>query len=149
VSVFEASGRFLFSFGKKGVGAGEFRDAHGIGVAPNGDVIVSNYYGPAQRFTAEGKFLYEFAAAGLRGWIHFHGMTTDASGYSYLAARDRDGRNAIAIYDARGAYLTALTAVTAEGEQGVKTAAVSSDGDVYVAVESKTRHGVQVFRRRR
>ena len=149
VSVFEPqSGKFLFSFGKKGEGAGEFRDAHGLGVAPNGDVIVSNYYGPTQRFNADGKFLYDFAPAGFRGWIHFHSMTTDNRGNTYLAARHRDGRNAIVIYDNRGAYVAAWAASTAEGEQGVKTAAVDANGQVYAAVESRSVHGVQVFRRR-
>jgi DNA-binding beta-propeller fold protein YncE len=148
VSVFEPSGKFLFEFGKKGEGPGEFRDAHGLGVAPNGDVVVSNYYGPTQRFDAAGKFLYDFAPAGFRGWIHFHSMTTDNKGNTYLAARHQDGRNAIAIYDNRGAYVAAWSAMTAEGEQGVKTAAVDAAGNVYVAVESRKHHGVQVFRRK-
>jgi len=148
VSVFEPSGKFLFDFGKKGEGPGEFRDAHGLGVAPNGDVVVSNYYGPTQRFSADGKFLYDFAPAGFRGWIHFHSMTTDNKGNTYLAARHRDGRNAIAMYDNRGAYVTAWAASTGDGEQGVKTAAVDANGLVYVAVESRGVHGVQVFRRK-
>jgi hypothetical protein len=38
--------------------------------------------------------------------------------------------------------------MTAEGEQGVKTAAVDAAGNVYVAVESRDKHGVQVFRRK-
>lgn len=146
VSVFEPAGEFLFAFGKKGVGTGEFRDAHGLGVAPNGDVIVSNYYGPVQRFSADGRFLFEFAPAGFRGWIHFHSMTTDREGATYLAARRRDGSNAIVKYDGRGAYVTAWVAATAQGEQGVKTAAVDSAGQVYVAVEGKGVHGVQVYR---
>lgn len=148
VAVFEPSGKFLFNFGRKGQGPGEFRDAHGIGVAPNGDVVVSNYYGPTQRFTAEGKYLYDFGAAGFRGWVYFHSMTTDNQGYTYLAARDQERRNAIAIYDNRGAYVTSFTAMTAEGEQGVKTAAVDADGNIYAAIESRDKHGVQVFRRK-
>jgi DNA-binding beta-propeller fold protein YncE len=148
VSVHDASGKFLFAFGKKGEGPGEFRDAHGLGVAPNGDVVVSNYYGPTQRFNADGKFLYDFAPAGFRGWMHFHSMTTDNKGNTYLAARHQDGRNAIAVYDNRGAYVTAWAASTGEGEQGVKTAAVDANGLVYAAVESRKVHGVQVFKRK-
>jgi vacuolar-type H+-ATPase subunit D/Vma8 len=72
-------------------------------------------------------------------------MTTDRAGNTYLAARNRDGRNAIVKYDHRGAYATAWAASTAEGEQGVKTAAVDANGQVYVAVESRALHGVQVF----
>jgi DNA-binding beta-propeller fold protein YncE len=148
VSVFDpATGKFLFAFGKEGGRTGEFRDAHGLGIAPNGDVIVSNYYGPVQRFTADGKFLYEFAPGGFRDWVYFHSMTADNQGNTYLAARHRDGRNAIAVYDKRGAFLSAWAAATAEGEQGVKTALADNRGLVYVAVESKTAHGVQVYQR--
>lgn len=148
ISVFDPSGKYLTSFGRKGEGPGEFRDAHGLGVAPNGDIVVSNYYGPTQRFTADGKLLFDFAPAGFRGWVYFHSMTTDNLGNTYLAARDINRRNAVAVYDNRGAYVTALTAVTAEGEQGVKTAAVDGAGNIYVAVESRDKHGVQVFRRK-
>jgi len=148
VSVFDPSGKYVSSFGKKGEGPGDFRDAHGLGVAPNGDVIVSNYYGPTQRFTSDGKLLFDFAPAGFRGWVYFHSMTTDNHGNTYLAARDMNRRNAVAVYDNRGAYVTALTAVTAEGEQGVKTATVDAAGNIYVAVESRDKHGVQVFRRK-
>ena len=146
VSVFDPSGKFLYAFGKKGVRSGEFRDAHGLGITPNGDLIVSGYFGPTQRFTADGKFLFEFAPAGFRDWIHFHSMTTDSKGNTYLAARHRDGRNAIVKYDQRGAYVTAWAAATAEGEQGVKTATVDPNGLVYVAVEGRNQHGVQVFK---
>ena len=114
-------------------------------MAPNGDVIVSNYYGPVQRFSAAGEFLFEFAPAGFRGWVHFHSMTTDHEGATYLAARRRDGSNAIVKYNSR-AYVAAWTAEGAEGEQGVKTAVVDRSGQVYVAVEGKSVHGVQVFR---
>jgi len=145
VSVFDPTGKFLFAFGRRGVLTGEFRDVHGLGVAPDGDVIVSNYYGPVQRFTADGKFRFEFAPAGFRGWVHFHSMTVDSKGNSYLAARDGSGRNAVVMYDGRGAYVTSWPVRTAEGEQGVKTAAVDADGRVYAAVEGKGVHGVQVF----
>ncbi len=150
VSAYEpATGKLLFQFGRQGDGPGDFRDAHGLGVAPNGDIIVSNYFGPTQRFSADGKFLYDFGTAGFRGWIHFHSMTTDRHGNTYLAGRHRDGRNAIVVYDNRGAYVTAWAASTGEGDQGVKTAAVDANGLVYAAVESRTVHGVQVFRRKR
>jgi hypothetical protein len=63
-------------------------------------------------------------------------MTTDNRGNTYLAARHRDGRNAIVIYDNRGAYVAAWAASTAEGEQGVKTAAVDANGQVYAPLRA-------------
>ena len=141
VTVFDpATGKFLFDFGKKGERTGEFHEAHGLGVAPNGDVIVSNYWGPVQRFTADGKFLFEFAPAGFHNWIHFHSMGADREGNIYLAARDRDLKNFVAKFDARGGFVTAWPM------EGVKTLAIGRDGLVYAAAESKGQHGVQVFR---
>lgn len=148
VAVFDPTGKFLYNFGKKGTAPGEFREAHGIGVTPEGDVVVSNYYGPTQRFTPDGKYLYDFGAGGFRGWVYFHSMTTDNRGYTYIAARDQQRRNAIAIYDNHGAYAGDFVAKTGEGDQGVKTAAVDKNGNVYVAVEGRGVHGVQVFRRK-
>jgi len=81
--------------------------------------------------------------------VHFHTMTADRQGNSYLAARRQDGRNAIVKYDHRGAYVTAWTAAAAEGEQGVKTAAVDAQGQVHVAAEGPSLHGVQVYRMKR
>ena len=117
-------------------------------MTPEGDVVVSNYYGPTQRFTADGKYLYDFGAGGFRGWVYFHSMTTDNRGYTYVAARDQQRHNAIVIYDNRGAYVGNFIASSGEGEQGVKTAAVDPQGNIYVAVEGRGVHGVQVFRRK-
>ncbi|MBL8219759.1 MAG: NHL repeat-containing protein [Bryobacterales bacterium] len=142
VSVFQPlTGELLYDFGRKGERTGEFHEAHGLGILPNGDLIVSSYWGPVQRFTAEGKFLFEFAPAGFRDWIHFHSMTTDREGNIYLAARDRQRGNAIVKYDSRGAYLTTWRM------DGVKTAAVDANGLVYTAYESKGKHGVQVYQK--
>jgi len=145
VSVFETSGRFLFAFGRKGVRAGEFRDAHGLGIAPNGDVYVSSYYGPVQKFSPDGRFLFEFAAAGFRGWVHFHSMGTDGAGNVYLAARNARHGNAVVMYDQRGAYVTSWSVREAGRELGVRSVAVDRAGLIHVAVDSPTRHGVSVY----
>ncbi len=146
VSVFEPSGKFLFDFGKKGYHTGEFREAHGIGVAGNGDVIVTGYHGPTTRFTADGKFRWEFAPAGFHNWVHFHSMTVDQAGNSYLAARDPERHNALVIYDSRGAWAGELRPFTDDGDKNLKTAFVDSKGLVYVAIESKGLHGVQIYK---
>jgi DNA-binding beta-propeller fold protein YncE len=142
VSVFQPlTGELLYDFGRKGERTGDFHEAHGLGILPDGDLIVSNYWGPVQRFKASGEFLFEFAPAGFRNWFYFHSMTTDREGNTYLAARDRNRGNAIVKYDSRGAYVTSWKM------DGVKTAAVDANGLVYAAYESNGRHGVQVFQK--
>lgn len=146
VAAFDPSGKFLFNFGKKGFHTGEFREAHGIGVAGNGDVIVSGYFGPTTRFTADGKFRWEFAPSGFRNWVFFHSMTVDTQGNSYLAARDPQRRNGLEIYDNSGAWAGEIHPTAGEGELDLKTAYVDSRGLVYIAIETKGQHGVQVYR---
>ena len=147
VSVWDPAGKFLFEFGKKGIHTGEFREAHGIGIAGNGDVIVSGYHGPTQRFTSEGKFLYEFAPSGFHNWVHIHSMTVDQAGWSYLAARDPQRKNALVIFDNRGGFVTEIRPFTDDGDKDLKTAYVDKNGLIYIAIESKGLHGVQVFRK--
>jgi DNA-binding beta-propeller fold protein YncE len=147
VSVFAPSGKFLFTFGQKGYRTGEFRQAHGIGVAADGDVLVTGYFGPTTRFTADGKFKFEFAPGGFQGWTHFHSMTADRHGWSYLAARDVKNRNSLLIFDHRGAFITSIVPFSDDRERDLKTAFVDAAGLVYIAVESKGIHGVQVFRK--
>jgi DNA-binding beta-propeller fold protein YncE len=146
ISVFDPSGKFLFSFGRRGERTGELRDPHGLGVDAQGNVYVSNYYGPVSKFTADGKFLFEYAEGGSHGWIHYHYGTADRDGNVYLAGRTADDRNAVVMYDRRGAYVTAWP-VPAEGggELSLKSIDVSPQGRIYVTIENKNQHGIAIF----
>jgi DNA-binding beta-propeller fold protein YncE len=146
VDVFEPSGKFLFAFGKRGERTGQFRDPHGIGVDAQGNVYVSNYYGPVEKFTADGKFLFEFAEGGSRGWIHYHYGTADRQGNVYLAGRTAADKNAVVMYDRRGAYVTAWGIPGEDGgELSLKSIDVAPDGRIYTTIESKDKHGMAVF----
>lgn len=143
VAVFDPSGRFLRAWGKAGKGPGLFNAPHGLGFDHEGNLFVSNYYGPCQKYTSEGKFLLEFAPAGFRGWTFFHAMGADSKGNAYLAARDESRkRNAVVMFDNRGRFLREFSP-----EQGrtVKTVAVDSQGRVFLAVDGKDFHGVEIF----
>jgi len=142
IAVYDSSGKFLYAWGRAGKGRGLFQAPHGLGVDPEGNIVVSNYYGPCQKFTPEGKLLNEFGPGGFRGWIHFHSMATDQRGNVYLAARDAKRRNAVVMFDNQGRFLREFSA---SQERGVKAIAVDRQGQVYVAVEGKDYHGVEVF----
>lgn len=142
IAVYDSSGKFLYAWGRAGKGRGLFQAPHGLGVDPDGNIIVSNYYGPCQKFTPEGKILAEFGPGGFRGWIHFHSMATDLRGNVYLAARDAKRRNAVVMFDNRGRFVREWSA--SEG-RGVKAIAVDRQGLVYVAVDTKDFHGVEIF----
>lgn len=148
IEVFEPSGKFLFDFGHRGERTGELRDPHGLGIDAEGNVYVSNYYGPVSKFTADGKFLYEFAEGGSRGWIHYHYGTADRQGTVYLAGRTATNKNAVLVYDRRGAFLTALP-VPGEGgtELSMKSIDAGPDGRIYVTIENQKLHGMAIFKR--
>lgn len=145
VMVYKHSGKFLFSWGKAGDGPGEFHAPHGIGVDPNGDVFVSNYYGPSQKFTDDGKFLFEFGAARLDGPTHFHSMTLDRWGDVYLAARDKDNRNSIVKYNNNGTFVVSWPPLRPASEWGVKAVAIDPNGTVYAAIECADHVGIEVY----
>ena len=144
VTVFAESGKFLFSWGKAGKGPGEFNAPHGIGADPQGDVFVSNYYGPVQKFSPRGEFIIEFA--GVKpdsGPVHYHSMATDRQGNVYLTARDRQRRSSIWKYSNKGVYITSWN--MPRDEQFVESAAVDSRGFVFVTYQGKAGTGVAVF----
>ncbi len=144
IAVFSHSGKFLFAWGKDGRQPGEFRAPHGIGVDPNGDVIVSNYYGPCQKFTPKGEFLFDFAPAQPPdGYIHFHSMAVDRWGNVYLTARDRLQRGSIVKYNNNGDFITSWR-LSAE-DLVVESVTIDAQGKVYAAYRGSGRMGVEVY----
>ncbi len=70
VAKFSASGDFLFDWGHKGSGPGEFDTPHGIALDREGRIYVADRSnGRLQVFTPDGKFLHEWKSAALgRPW---------------------------------------------------------------------------------
>ncbi|MGH9664971.1 MAG: NHL repeat-containing protein, partial [Bryobacteraceae bacterium] len=146
IMVFSHSGKLLFEWGKDGRQPGEFHAPHGLGGDANGDLFVSNYWGPCQKFSGDGQFLFEFAPASDTGFNHWHSMTSDRWGDAYLMSRDKQNRNAIVKYNNNGTLVASWPPLRSVMEWGVKAAAVDADGTIYVAVESKAHVGIEVYR---
>ncbi|MFN0165621.1 MAG: hypothetical protein ACKV22_04245 [Bryobacteraceae bacterium] len=144
IDAFDNSGKFLFAWGKEGRNPGEFHAAHGLGIGPRGSVIVSNYYGPCQKFTADGKFLFDFAPAQPPdGPVYFHSMTTDSLGNVYLTARTlHHRRSSILKYDSLGKPVTQWSLA---GDHHVEDVAVDISGTVYATFRGKQQMGVEVY----
>jgi len=156
VGVYSQRGEFLYGWGKQGLELGEFNAPHGIMVDPSDDVFVSNYYGPTQKFDADGKLLFAFAYADPpTGPVGFHSISGDRYGNVYMTVRtpERYGgaaqqagerqRVRIAKYNNNGDYITAWP--LAEPEEGASWLAIGDDDTVYCISSSQKRVGVQVF----
>lgn len=94
VRAFDASGRFLFSFGKKGQGPGELNMPTGLSSTPSGEILVEDFLNRRLAvFSPAGKFLRNQALPPEMG---FSGLTMDSRGRSVARA--------IALADGKMAY---------------------------------------------
>ncbi len=146
VMVFDPKGKLLHYWGKAGKGAGEFQDPHGLAADANGDIFVSNYWGSIQKFTGDGRYLFEFAVPEKDQFTHAHAINGDRWGNVYMAARDKDNRNAIVKYNNNGTLITYWPSPLVPVQKwGVKNALVDHDGTIYVGVESREIVGIEVY----
>jgi DNA-binding beta-propeller fold protein YncE len=145
VMVFDPMGKLLFQWGKAGKGPGEFQDPHALASDANGDIFVSNYWGSCQKFTGDGKYLFEFAIPEKDAFTHAHAINGDRWGNVYMMARDKDNRNAIVKYNNNGTLITTWPALRPVKEWGVKAGIVDNDGTIYVGVESHDIVGIEVY----
>jgi DNA-binding beta-propeller fold protein YncE len=148
VNVYDKTGKFLYDWGKDGLYPGEFNAAHGLFIDPSGDVFISGYYGPVQKFTAEGKFLCAFNyGEPPDGPVHFHAIGGDRWGNVYVTVRNLGHRpNEVSLikYNNNGDLVTSWRLSQAERE--VNWVSADREGLIYAAFESKSYMGVEVFR---
>jgi sugar lactone lactonase YvrE len=156
VNVYKHDGQFLYSWGKAGLDAGEFNAPHGLVVDPSGDVFVSGYYGPAQKFDPNGKFLFAFAHGDPPdGPVYFHTIVGDKWGNVYLMVRNKEGGQgelqkkatdktlSIMKYNNNGDYITGWS--LSEPDHRESWSVVADDGTVYSLFKGETHMGVQTF----
>lgn len=80
---YSPDGRFLQRFGDEGTGAGQFRSALALAIAPDGRIFVSDFIG-VSIFTPEGKFINQFEIpAGVA-----YSMAFDADGHLWVISSE-------------------------------------------------------------
>lgn len=137
VAKFSAKGEFLFDWGRKGAGPGEFDIPHGIALDSQGRVYVADRGNARiQVFDAKGKYLYEWKSAQLgRPWA----ITVSKDGYVFATDggetdKDKPLRASVLKLDLKGRILAQFGKLGQYDGQfywphGV---AVAQNGDVYV-----------------
>jgi len=149
ISVFDHSGKFLYSWGHGGLYPGGLNPPHGLSLDKNDDVFVNSFYGPAQKFTADGKFLKAFAYADPPdGPIIYHTLNGDRWGdvLQVVETLKPNPKNYSSIekYNDNGDFVTTLRMSTPD--RRAMWVAVANDGTVYALYSGKTENGVQVFK---
>jgi len=155
INVYSHEGEFLYTWGKDGPDRGDLNAPHGIAMDANDDVFVVGYYGPCQKFTAEGKLLCVFAEPDPPdGPVFFHSICSDRWGDVYMTVRgaagyggaveDNEGnRVSVMKFNNNGDYVSSLTlSVKAHAENW---AIAGRDGLVYAIFMGNERMGVEVF----
>jgi len=147
VSIFCRAGEILSHWGKDGLYPGELNAPHGLFLDPSGDVFISGYYGPAQKFTPDGRFLKAFGyGQPPDGPVHFHACGGDRWGNLYVTVRNRGQRpNEIGLmkYNNNGDFIASWRLATED--RAVNWVTADQNGLVYAAFRGKTVVGVEVF----
>jgi len=155
VNVFTHSGDLIEAWERSGLNPGELNAPYGLVLDRNGDVFVPGYYGPCQKFSRAGVFLFAFARPRPpEGPVFFHNATGDRWGNVYLAARtarytktsilrDEGAEVLLMKYNNHGDLVATFELSTNElGENGM----IVDDTDrLYVLFRREEEVGVEVY----
>jgi DNA-binding beta-propeller fold protein YncE len=146
VSVFDLAGNFIFKFGKRGTGPGEFNfPTHIAGDAGGHWLVTDSLNCRIQIFSDDGKFISQFGSSGDTSG-HFgrpKGVAADSFGHIYVADAVFDN---VQIFDATGQLLLNFGQSGAgAGEFGLPNGiAIAPDNTIYIADGYNRR--VQIFK---
>jgi sugar lactone lactonase YvrE len=155
VSIFNYDGSYVKTWGRDGPNLEDFNAPHGIAIDANDDIFVVGYYGPCQKFTADGKFLRAFAEPDPPDRAtYFHSLVSDRWGNVYLTIRGASGfggkvedneGNLVSVmkYNNNGDYISSLR-LNVKGH-AENSAAVDRNGKVYAIYAGSERMGVEIF----
>jgi hypothetical protein len=155
VNVYDKDGTPLYDWGIEGTLPGELNAPHGLYVDRSGDVFVTGYYGPTQKFNADGEFVLAFGHGDPPdGPVYFHSVSGDKWGNAYLSVRSRGGydgsiqsadeqRVSIMKFNNSGDFVTSWA--FSEEEHSESEVVVGEDGRVYALFKGDGEAGVETF----
>lgn len=123
INTYDADGKFISSWGHEGALPGDLNAPHCIYIDPNDEIFILGYYGPTQKFTADGHYLLSFAHANPPNHaVSFQSLCGDSWGNVYIPMREEG----LAKFTNTGEFIGWV----AKGVT-VQWATVSPDGTVY------------------
>lgn len=155
VNVYDQAGKSLRDWGTEGILPGEFNAPHGLFVDRSGDVMVTGYYGPTQKYNGYGDFVMEFAHGDPPdGAVYFHSVAGDKWGNAYLSVRNKGGYDgsiqaagghyySIKKYNNNGDFICGWAYSTPEHSES--EVVVDKDGNVFALFNGSGVSGVETF----
>ena len=153
VNVYGHDGSHLYDWGKEGLNPGELNSPHGIHVDKNADVFLNSYYGPTQKFNAEGDYLFSLCYPDPpKGPVYFHNMTGDQWGNVYISVRAKEGYQGAIQHDGKTISLVKhnnngsfVAAWSMTGVHSETSSVVDTQGRVYTLFKGEKEMGVEIF----
>ena len=154
-NVYEHSGKFINSLKWQGSKIDKLDSPHGIGIDPNHDVFISDYFGTVHKFTIDGEHLFSFVNRNhTKGSAFIHSMCCDHWGNVYLMVRgikgfegtfeeSEDRTYYIVKYNNHGDFICSIQ-LPEKDHQNVH-AAVDSQGKIFVIFQGLEEMGVKVL----
>ncbi|OLD33558.1 MAG: hypothetical protein AUI61_00465, partial [Thaumarchaeota archaeon 13_1_40CM_2_39_13_2] len=149
IEKFDNDGNFLFTWGTKGSGNGQFQAPMGIAVSGNATYVVDNELNRIEKFDMTGKFVTLWGSQG-NGNGQFllpQGIAVDPSGDVYVVDT---GNSRIQKFDSNGKFILSFGQSGLGGGQFLSPRAIVADsqGNIYVSdsgnnrIEKFTQDGV-------
>ena len=155
INVYTHDGSFLNTWGHDGPNLEDFNAPHGIAIDGNNDIFVVGYYGPCQKFTADGRLIRIFSEPDPPDRAtYFHSIVSDHWGNVYLTVRGASGYggkvednegNLVSImkFNNNGDFVSSIR-LNVKGH-AENWATVDSNGRVYAIYAGSERMGVEIF----
>jgi len=158
ISVFEHSGDFVQTFGQKGIFPGELNVPFGLTTDTNDDLFVVNYFGPCQKFTSDGHFLFDFSYPNPPdGPVYTTDIASDRWGNVYLIVKgsqksekefddvvDEEGNPVhIMKYNNNGIFVANIQ--LAKNDRNALRLIVDDYGKIYVLFNGEKEIGVEIL----
>jgi DNA-binding beta-propeller fold protein YncE len=133
VQVFDASGTFIFKFGKKGTGVGQFQFPYGIAGDKDGNIYVADLYNAKiSIFSSKGKFIKYFQVANKADAFKGPGGLRIYNNKLYVTDIPK---NKVMVFDLTGKKLLEISTATAKDDtlNAPNAVTVDSDKNIYVS----------------
>ena len=128
---------------------------HGLFVDRSGDVFITGYYGPTQKFNGYGDFVTAFAhGMPPDGPSYFHSVGGDKWGNAYVSVRNKGGYDgavqhgdegyySVMKYNNNGDFICGWAYSAADHSES--EVAVAEDGRVFCLFNGREESGVETF----